>query len=472
MSDLGAQDLVVVGGGIAGMVGALRAAQSGLKVLVLEKGTEDRYPCNSRFTAGLFHVCSRAVTLPPDELNSIIEAVTAGAARKDLQRSIADHVMAVIRWLQEQDVRFVRAGAHEARQWGLAPVNLPRAGLDWRGRAGDVMLDKLEKRLAELGGRVLRGARATRLLTENGRCLGVEAEVASQMVRLSAEAVLIADGGYQASPDLLARFVSSQPNALMQRCAPTGTGDGLRMCEAVGAQIDANPSFYGHLLGKEAIANTKLWPYPWFDDLAVVSIVVDASGRRFCDEGLGGTFVANQVARLKDASSAVLIFDEKIWENQGRAAVVPPNDLFEKHGGTMVRANSVATLAERLGLPAEALRESLRTHNESVRSGLDVPGAPQRTRAKFQPVEIDEGELIAVRLVAGVTYAMGGVVIDGGSRVLDKSGQPIPGLFAAGAATGGLEGGGAAGYVGGLVKSSVTGFLAAESVVTAHRVPA
>ena len=74
----------------------------------------------------------------------------------------------------------------------------------------------------------------------------------------------------------------------------------------------------------------------------------------------------------------------------------------------------------------------------------------------------------AIRLAAGITYTMGGIAIDGSSRVLDRSGHPIEGLFAAGATTGGLEGGATVGYVGGLVKSAVSGFLAGQTVAQEH----
>ena len=59
---------------------------------------------------------------------------------------------------------------------------------------------------------------------------------------------------------------------------------------------------------------------------------------------------------------------------------------------------------------------------------------------------------------------MGGIAIDGDSRVLDTNDNPITGLYAAGCATGGLEGGEHVGYVGGLSKSSTTGFRAAEHI--------
>jgi fumarate reductase flavoprotein subunit len=77
-----------------------------------------------------------------------------------------------------------------------------------------------------------------------------------------------------------------------------------------------------------------------------------------------------------------------------------------------------------------------------------------------------------VPLCAGITYTMGGVAIDAGGRVCHVSGGTIPGLYAAGSATGGHEGGPCAGYTGGLMKALTFGLAAAESIVVRHREPA
>jgi fumarate reductase flavoprotein subunit len=75
----------------------------------------------------------------------------------------------------------------------------------------------------------------------------------------------------------------------------------------------------------------------------------------------------------------------------------------------------------------------------------------------------------AVPLCAGITYTMGGIAIDPHGRVRRASGGTIQGLYAAGAATGGLEGGAGVGYVGGLIKAATFGIRAAEAIVQAGR---
>ena len=80
------------------------------------------------------------------------------------------------------------------------------------------------------------------------------------------------------------------------------------------------------------------------------------------------------------------------------------------------------------------------------------------------PEPIRTAPYYAAPVCAGITYTMGGIAIDGDARVLRADDSPIEGLYAAGTTTGGLEGGSASGYVGGLSQSVITGLLAAEHV--------
>ena len=73
---------------------------------------------------------------------------------------------------------------------------------------------------------------------------------------------------------------------------------------------------------------------------------------------------------------------------------------------------------------------------------------------------------MAIPICPGITYTMVGIDIDAHAQVLDANAAPIPGLFAAGATTGGLEGGKDSAYIGGLIKSGSFGLLAAERIAS------
>jgi len=452
-------DVAVMGGGIAGMIAANRAAETGLRVVVLEKGSDERYLCNSRFTGGVFHVAFHSPMRAPADLLRIIDAATAGAADPDMASALANGLSPVIRWLQGEGIRFVKAGPDEWQDFILAPPQYPRAGLHWPGRGGDVLLRTLEERLVLRGSRVRRGARVVGIdPTARGWCLNIEGVGAS--THLEARAVIIADGGFQGDSAMLSQLVTNDPKALRQRGAGTGCGDGYRLAVSLGAAVVATAEFYGHVLSRDSLHNDMLWPYPWIDDLAGAGIAVDAGAQRFVDEGRGGVVLANAIARLPDPAGAVAIFDNAIWREVGTDMLIPANPLLEVHGCEIHQSLTIDGLARAVGLDPYVLQNTVSAYNAAFDSRDLDKLVPPRLQKRFRSRPLREPPFRAIRLAAGITYTMGGVRIDRSSRVLDVQRRAIPGLYAAGATTGGLEGGAAVGYVGGLVKSAVTGFLA------------
>ena len=124
------------------------------------------------------------------------------------------------------------------------------------------------------------------------------------------------------------------------------------MAQALGAATTGMANFYGHLHSRDAMSNPLLWPRPQTDDLAAAGIVVDAQGRRVADEGLGGIYLSNAIARLADPLGTTAIFDQAIWDGPpGRGHVQPPNPLLPEVGGTLHRADTIAELAALIGMP-------------------------------------------------------------------------------------------------------------------------
>ena len=465
MNDKTLYDVVVVGGGIAGMIAANRAAQLNLRAVVLEQGSAEKYLCNTRYTGGTFHICLREITLDEETLRQKIIESTAGFVKPELALLIAREGRRVIRWLQDEGMRFMRASASEYHKWVLAPPGRSRPGLDWEGRCGDVLLRTLESRLVSRQGAIVRGARARTLLMKNGRCIGVVAERNGVATPFQARAVLIADGGFQGDAELVGRYISKRPECLKQRGAGTGRGDGMRMASAVGAALVGMDRFYGHPLSKDALFNNNLWPYPYLDSLVTAGIVVDASGRRFVDEGRGGVYVANAVARLEDPLSAVAIFDSAIWEKAGRNGLIPANPHLEREGAPIHRADTLDALASAAHLPADTLKRTISEYNDAIAGKRLQSGyTPSRQTARYEACPIATAPFHALPMCAGITYTMGGISVNEHAKALRADGSVIAGLYALGSATGGLEGGPEIGYVGGLAKCGVTALVSAEHV--------
>ena len=453
-------DLIVIGGGLAGLTAANRAAEGGLSVLVLERGEELDYFCNSRIAGGLLHVAFKDMTREAEEIHAAVrEAVGEGeGAATALAPLLAEDAGKVLGWLRAEGGAFVRGGALEFMRWVMAPPRRRRGGLDWKGRGPDALLRRLARNLAARGGDQRLGCAAEALAMEEGRTVGVQTADGVERARF----VLIADGGFQDNPELVRRYLSPRPERLFRRGAGGGRGDGITMAEAAGAATVGMDRFYGHLLGLDAFENERLWPYPTLDSLAAVSLIADGSGRRFCDEGLGGVFMANELARLDDPEGAAVIFDDRHWREDAADNRYPPalNPSFPSAGGRVFEAPTIERLAQDLSMPA--LAETVEAHNAGRH-------APTRTLDRFPAKPLAEPPFRAIRAAAGITYSMGGLAIDREARVLDGDSRPIPGLFAAGSATGGMEGGPRAAYLGGLAKAVATGLRAADAMLAEGR---
>jgi fumarate reductase flavoprotein subunit len=456
-------DIIIIGAGIAGLVTANRAAQLGKRAVVLEKSTEEKYICNSRYAYGTFHINFTGLETPEDALVARIETATDGFARKDLARTVAKDGRRLMEWLKSEGIELVNLGGYGTNV--LSPPWRTGYGLTWQNYGGDVALQRLEANFRKRQGRILRGNHARAMKLVAGR-IEIEVVAADGAKKLTAPSVVIADGGFQANLDMLRDSgVSPAPEKLLARNGGTAVGDGLRMAQALGAATSGGMNnFYGHLHNRNAMQSTKHWPRPVTDDLAAAGIVIDVDGKRFTDEALGGIWISNAIARLPDPLGTTIIFDQAIWDGPpGRNHAQPPNPLVVEAGGTIHRADTLAELAGKIGLSPQRLIDVVGEYNKALDGGALQQLSPPRRNEPNKAWPIRTAPFYAMPICAAITNTMGGIVVDGDARVLDPAGKPIAGLYAAGSTVGGLDGGPHAGYVGGLIKATI-GLRAAETI--------
>ncbi len=456
-------DVVVVGGGLAGLVAGARAAELGLSVTVLEKGTHEHYACNARWSGGVLHVGYTDIMTRAGDLGLVIDKATAGTADAAQAKAMTDNAARLIDWLKGHGATFVGTKV-DWQQFILEPMRAMKAGLDWVDRGPDRMMMRLTQMIRSKGGQVVLGAQARSLTMDGGRCTGVVADVGGSKQTFGARAVVIADGGFQADLDRVAKHITPHARQIKQRGAANGTGDGIAMAEAVGAGTAGLDVFYGHILSRDALSNDGVWPYPELDALALAGVLVDARGERFTDEGVGGVALTNALAKSNDPAGATIIFDAEIWEGPGRSARIPANPTLEGAGGTVLKADTLEALAAKAGLGAGKLAQTVADYNAAIAAGTTERLRPKRSVNRHKAMPIVKAPFLAIPVVAGITYTMGGIMVDGGSRVLKGDGSVIAGLYAAGSTTGGLEGGPGIGYLGGLAKAGIQGLVAGDSV--------
>jgi len=163
--------------------------------------------------------------------------------------------------------------------------------------------------------------------------------------------------------------------------------------------------------------------------------------------------------------STFALFDHATWSGPATQRLVPPNPNLVTGGATIFCQPTLEQVCARAQLPPATLA-TVATYNAALRTGVMPADQPRRTSSPYLAMPLEQAPFYAIPLCAGITYTMGGIHIDGDARVLREDGNTVPGLYAAGACTGGLEGGPQAGYVGGLLKAGVMGLRAAQSIAT------
>ena len=464
-------DVIIVGGGLAGLVAACRVSELGLKAIVLEQGADTSYLCNTRVTGGVVHFAAESLTEPADFLADKVVRITDWVRRPPFDRRSGERRAPCARLDLGAGSTISGASVPLPRhQWVLAPLRMARSGLDpagWKGRSGDATMGALTSVIKKRGSEIHLGTKARGLLFEGDRCVGVEATGPNgQTVRLAGRAVILADGGFQADDDLVRRFISKHPERVQRRNAGTGTGDAVRMLERAGAKLVGMKYFYGHLLSRDAMKQDNLWPYPGLDSLATAGIVVNSKGERAFDEGLGGVYLSNAIAWADDPLDYWVIFDEAIWSGPGRVELflIGANPGLVNSKGTMFQADTLSALEQKAGFDVGAIERAAAAYNEAVAGGALASLPVKRSTHLFEAMPLRKPPFYAVPMCSGLTFTMGGAAVDENMRVLRADNSPISGLYAAGKSAGGLEGGEPVGYVGGLSLGLITGLRAAESI--------
>lgn len=451
MSDTG-PDLVVAGAG-GGLAAALRAAQHGLDVLVVEVSEHFRRGNNTSMStamipgAGSRFQREAGIEDSPELFVEDVLRKTKGQADQRLARTLADVSAPLVEWLAD-DV---------ALPLGLVTdFHYPGHSADRchtiEGRHGTALLDhlvtavKAEERIdllvpAKLVDVLLDGegrVRAAVIETPDGATEEVETP-----------AVLLATNGYGADRELVGRHLPEIADAVYHG-SEASRGDALRIGTGLGADTAYLDAYQGH--GALAARSSTLVGWATVMHGAVI---VGQDGRRFGNETSGYSEYASVIARQPGAT-AWIVLDQRIHD-----ACLPFTDFRQTiEGGALVWADDVAGLAAATGLPADALAEEL-----AGAAALARGEAEDRLGRTFFEAELAP-PLAAVRVVPALFHTQGGLVVDEHARVTRTDGSVIPGLYASGGAAAGISGHGAAGYLAGngLLPALGLAYLAADHV--------
>ncbi|WP_106400556.1 FAD-dependent oxidoreductase [Actinocorallia populi] len=505
-------DVVVVGSGGAALAAAYTAASGGLSTVVLEK-TEYFGGTSAYSGAGIWlpgnQVLERAGLPDSVELGKeYFKAVVGNRTPASLQEAFLSTGPELVEFLENDPVLrfqympfpdyFEAPGRIEGGR-GIYPVPLPSAelgpwldllrppistdqyGVDQDRETligGQALIGRLLLALDATGDASLRtGTRMTSLITEDGRVTGVVVETENGTRRIRAErGVVLAAGGFECDDELRARH-HGLPGGRWTSAAPgSNTGDALAALREAGAAVD--------LMDEAWWCPATLFPNgrAAFTLGLRGGILVNAAGERFANESLPYDRMGHEILRGQSTGTshipAWFVFDDRFDNIPAISQPVPDPAAF-REAGLWRTAGTLAGLAGLIDVPAEALEKTVERFNGFAESGVDEDfhrgedpfdrffAAGEGPNPCLIPLE--RGPFHAVQIVLGDLGTKGGARIDEDGQVLNESGTPIPGLYAAGNSAASVAGHVYPGPGTPLGSGMVFGYRAARRMVSQER---
>jgi tricarballylate dehydrogenase len=458
-------DVLVVGAGNAALCAALSAREQGAEVLVLEFAPESERGGNSTFTAGAMRVVYEGV----DDLRALIPDLTDGEiantdfgrytreaffddmarvteyrANPDLVGVLVDESYETLKWMTSKGVRFMPIYGRQAfevdgkyRFWGGLTVEAVGGGPG--------LMESLVSASEEAGVEIVYETRATALLVDDGRVVGVRAVNGGHTREIRARSVVLASGGFEANTEWRTRYLGPGWDMAKVRGSRYNLGDGIRMALEIGAspmgqwsgahavQWDMNAPEFGDLQVGDGFQKHS---YPW-------GILINNHGLRFLDEGADfRNYTYAKYGRVmldQPGLGAWQVFDAKVADLL--------RDEYKIPQVTRVRSETIKGLADQMdGMDVEQFVKTIDEYNAAVedsvrfdptlRDGRRTRGlSPDKTNWTNT---IDEPPFEAYHVTCGITFTFGGLRVTPDAEVVGGDGKVIPGLFACGELVGGL----------------------------------
>jgi len=458
-------DVIVVGGGNAAMCAALSAREHGAKVLLIERAPEEQRGGNSAYTGGGFrmvhHGAETVKSVVPDlsegEIaNTDFGEYSAEAYLDDLGRvtqwycdpDLAELVVLqsteTVQWLHGRGVRFVpRFGRYAFKHEGKFKFF---GGTVVEAAGGGRGLVAAEYKAAEKHGVEIRyKTQVIALARGRGGVHGVRVVVDGEEQEIRAKAVVLASGGFEANREWRTRYLGPGWEMAKVRGTRYNTGDGIRMALDIGAQA------HGQWSGCHSVSWERYAPDFGEVDRPITmsrngypfSIMVNAEGKRFVDEGAdfrNYTYAKyGRVVLEQPGSFAWHVFDSQVdhllheeYRSKGTTKVIA--NTLEELVAKMEDVNPPQFLKTVREFNAAVKRDA--AFNPNIKDGKCTTGLAIEKSNWANPIE--KAPFSAYAVTCGITFTFGGLKIDTTTRVLDMADAPLPGLYAAGELVGGL----------------------------------
>ena len=452
-------DIIVIGGGSAAFEAAVAASEAGAKhVVMLEKAPEAEYGGNARYSGTGFRFVHAGgneirqfvpevdeatfatMVIPPygaDDFMSDLDRMTQGRMNRELAQTLVAESNAAVHWMRDVGIKWEPLKEHakvDGKRYFERGIALHVAG------GGIGQLTQWRQLAEKLGVEIRFESPVCAILGDLRRVEGVSVSGPDGRYDLMAKAVIACAGGFQANPEMRARYLAGNTDMMKVRGSKHDTGEVLRLLLDLGARpsgqwqsghmspIDANAPDFETPQHEDGRGNTQSrYDYPY-------GISVNALGLRFFDEGEAQhSYTYAKTGRAVMAQPGARAF--QIYDQKGIKRF-----RYPEHKMTFEDADTIEDLAKKIGIEPRVLVHTIEEFNRAcpgdtnfdsrrpdgkATKGLAIPKSNWAYR-------IDEPPFRALPVTGGITFTFGGIEINKQAQALNTMDQPIKGLFASG----------------------------------------
>lgn len=439
-------DLAIVAAGPAGLAAAITGAELGLNVVVFEKAAAAGGTGNMGM--GPFGVESRIqkqymIGLTKEEAFEKFMDYTHWSVDARLVHDYFWKSGETIDWLEDMGVEFDMPQKYYPGSEATWHVVKPIGGGTPGPRSASAMMKVMHEHAEELGAEFYFNTPVKKLICEDGKVVGLEAETSEgEKIQVDSKAVIIATGGFGNNPEMIRKYTGYEYGEnIFNFRIPGVDGEGVKMAWEAGAAV-------GHM-EMEATLSCKIPGDGTFVGMTLFrqarTLIVNKLGERVMNEAImENNAVAKNVADRQIDKSLYVIITDKIVRYLRKNGMDFPSGVFrgdatagfeeaalamqEQYPDTMFVADSLEELAEKMQIPIEKLDETVEEYNDSCDENFDDLYC--KPRKYLQAIE--GKKYYALRMSLGAYGSLGGIIADYRCAVLDENRQPLEGLYAAG----------------------------------------
>lgn len=397
-------DLVIIGGGPAGLAAAISAREAGLKnIILIEK--LDILSGNGKYDMNFYDLINSEAQKARG-INDTVESLIADNSNPldtpERIKAQAEGAFVLDKWLRSFGVKL---NYNYGKRGHMAESN---------AYAGAHVQDGMENKVKKLGIDIRTGTKGLDLIMKDGKAAGVKVQNGNNFYDINAKAVILATGGFSANKELLKKYVPGS--------------EVFQTSNQIGATGDFIPVFEKNNIKTANLEVLNIFPFIIRQTRDLTGggdgfILVNKEGKRFTSESITYATRFSTAQKILDQtdSAAFYIYDQKLYDSSFR---------LQKHTaqGLHIKADTLDELADKLGIDKNNLKSTVEEFNKAVRGEIKDPFREKPTKKEF----MSEGPYYGVQVESAIHMTRGGVVADEKTQVLYDNGNIVNGLYAAG----------------------------------------